>query len=456
MKLTKNIISRFNKPSTLLVISKYPFDGVSHSHHGVATYTAHLLHSLINIKSQKVVLLVENEFNRKIEIKENGNLLIIPSFNYSLMHPYEIIKMLSIFPSIKLVHIHSEYLTSGNPLLMAELPLLILMLRMMRKKVMFYLHNVVTNVNFLADHLGRRINTIILKVLELLIPTYYFLISILVSRLIVLEEQIAKNISRYVNKPKIFVSPHWVFQKKSNNHARLSIRKKLGLRQNEIMIMSFGFVSKYKGADWLIKSFNKIQKKGHLLNSKLIIAGGKSPSQEGKRHYEQYYLRVKEFASKNENVKITGFIPEKQVSAYFNAADLIVLPYSGILGASGSWAHTLAHCKPFLLSRELAVYLNSNDCKTIAKKNNLNINSMVFDRNIIDFEDKISRLIKDRNHYNKVKLFSKTLAHKRSAVARLDFEYNILFNLRNEQNKILQWKYYDAMARAKKIPDFAN
>jgi hypothetical protein len=83
-KLTKTLLARFNQPDTVMVISKYPYQDIAKSHHGVADYTQHTLTEVAKKTGQKFVVLVAQEYNREIEVVCEHNILLVPAFSESL------------------------------------------------------------------------------------------------------------------------------------------------------------------------------------------------------------------------------------------------------------------------------------------------------------------------------------------------------------------------------------
>jgi len=126
-------------------------------------------------------------------------------------------------------------------------------------------------------------------------------------------------------------------------------RKALGLSQNKKIITYFGFVSWYKGADWLVKEFDSL----HDENTILVVAGGPSYSLAEKKHYKSYYQSLLKVTDGNPKIKITGFVSEEQIGQYMTSADLVVLPYRGFMGSSGSLSQALSYGKPFMVSSKM-------------------------------------------------------------------------------------------------------
>ena len=101
-------------------------------------------------------------------------------------------------------------------------------------------------------------------------------------------------------------------QKKSREDAE----RKLGLKSGKKNILFFGLIRKYKGLDILLEAFEKLPD-----DYQLIIAG------EPYGSFEPYQKIIDRLPGKARIVKVLKYIKDSEVSDYFSAADLAVLPY---------------------------------------------------------------------------------------------------------------------------------
>ncbi|HEV8132207.1 MAG TPA: glycosyltransferase [Acidobacteriota bacterium] len=100
--------------------------------------------------------------------------------------------------------------------------------------------------------------------------------------------------------------------------SRQAARGKLGITQDEHVLLFFGYVRKYKGLDTLLRSLPEILKRQPV---RLIIAGEFYES----RDKSDRLIRTLGIQSR---VAIHDrYIPNEEVAAYFKAADLLVAPY---------------------------------------------------------------------------------------------------------------------------------
>ena len=96
-------------------------------------------------------------------------------------------------------------------------------------------------------------------------------------------------------------------------------RKKLGLNNNEPIILFFGFIRKYKGLDLLFEAMSDERIKNAGI--KLLVAG---EFYEDAKQYEEQIDRLK---IRDRLILKTDFIPDSEVQYYLCAADAVIQPY---------------------------------------------------------------------------------------------------------------------------------
>jgi glycosyltransferase involved in cell wall biosynthesis len=446
MKLTEKLLKQFNKPDTILFISKYPFENIAPSYHGVATYTEHLINELTRYTKRKCVVLVESEYDRPVQTLKKGQVLILPAFTQGLMMFPELLTTIQQFTAIKDIHVHSEFFTSGKIIPMALCIPFFTSLRVLGKRINYTAHNVITDFSFMARHLGHTQTSPFLKLMEYGLPFYYKFLGLSVNRMIALDESIVQRLTQHVAADKLMLSPHWVFPQQPSAALRTAWRKKLGYSKDNIVITCFGFMTRYKGIDWLLPTMTQLQKTRQFKHIKLLFAGGRAPSQEGKAHYESFYRAFEKTCRTTKGVHLTGFIAEEDIAGYMAASDVVILPYRGVLGASGSWAHALAQGKPTLLASDLEVYLHGQDAQTALAEAGLAATDLIFTRHKVSLIQKLAQL-SDKNYLKKLAKFSARLAQLRTAEQQLPTELTTLYTS-PEQPSPLEWNYVEKLKKA--------
>jgi glycosyltransferase involved in cell wall biosynthesis len=109
-----------------------------------------------------------------------------------------------------------------------------------------------------------------------------------------------------------------------NEIKRTEARTRLGLAQNDLVLLHFGLIRDYKGIPELIKDFYRLSEE----RVRLVIAG--------KPLNHAIQQSVDELAKRDNRINVHwGFIQNDDVQVYMNVADVVVLPYRNILTSGG-------------------------------------------------------------------------------------------------------------------------
>lgn len=405
-----NLTNRYNGESTVLVVSSYPDtkEGIKNLN-AVAWYARKTFKEVA--KKQRVNLVILAEVIDKPEIFNDGHILIIRCWkrnNPLLLR--DLLYWIKKFPKAKTVLVEFEFNMFGGVITNCMLPVFLLGIKLANKRIVFELHQVILDLNSLNGHLNLKKNGLITKFFNFSLNFYYRLISFLSDRIIVLEEEFKKRLSNFTNPEKITVIPIAVPEKLSL--PKQEARKKLKLSQKEFVVLYFGFINWYKGADWFAQEAQNINTGKQKI--RFILAGGESPTLRKKSHYQKLYREVKRTERRNSNIQVTGFIEENKIPLYFSACDLVVLPYRVFMSSSGPLSWALQFRKPFILSQNLSKYFNSKDFKEALQKSGITKNEILFKLESQSFQNKI-KLLSNKNKLEKLSLFSKELAQLRNA-----------------------------------------
>lgn len=110
------------------------------------------------------------------------------------------------------------------------------------------------------------------------------------------------------------------FNKEVTDDERKEIRKKLGLQEEDFVILYVGRLIQVKGILELIKSVLSINDK----NIKLLVVGS---ANFGKRAFSPYAKKVKKLCKKNRNrIIATGYVDNSEIYKYAMAADIQCVP----------------------------------------------------------------------------------------------------------------------------------
>ena len=153
--------------------------------------------------------------------------------------------------------------------------------------------------------------------------THYFIKP--VDAFITMSEKVLSDLRSFTLKKAVLV-PHPLYDNFGEKISRELARKELGIGNEELVVLFFGFIRKYKGLDILLDAMKLINSKHHPdsyrdHNPKLLIAG------EFYEDSKSYDNQIEALGIKDNLILHTDFIPESEVKNYFCAADVVVQPY---------------------------------------------------------------------------------------------------------------------------------
>lgn len=151
------------------------------------------------------------------------------------------------------------------------------------------------------------------------------------DEIIVHSDYIKKRIVNefHIRPNKITVVKHGLYKiTESPALSRDAAREKFGYHHDQLVLLFFGYITKYKGLDLLLEAFTVLQ--ASMPDIRLLIAG--KVSQEYRHEYDLLSSQYKSDGI----IKIARHIKEEEVESIFKAADVVVLPYreasqSGVL-----------------------------------------------------------------------------------------------------------------------------
>ena len=101
-------------------------------------------------------------------------------------------------------------------------------------------------------------------------------------------------------------------------------RQELGLCENDLVLLFFGYIRAYKGLDMLLEAFEIAAKKNNRL--KLVI-GGMPHTTELEKATRTF---IEKSPVKDRILFHARFIPHDAIKHYFMSADIVALPYKHI------------------------------------------------------------------------------------------------------------------------------
>jgi glycosyltransferase involved in cell wall biosynthesis len=144
------------------------------------------------------------------------------------------------------------------------------------------------------------------------------LIRKLASHYVVHSEVDKKLVSKTYGIPeqKITIIPHGIY----DHYEKIeNAREILGINE-DFVILFFGLLRPYKGVQDLIKAFERLPNEIRN-NSRLLIVGETWEDKESVKAVEKSPF-------KDKITIVNKYVPDSEVSIYFSAADVLVLPYT--------------------------------------------------------------------------------------------------------------------------------
>ena len=428
-----NYIKDFNKKDTILVISDYPEESrKGEKNYGIAWYTKTLIEPMSkNYNARFVVLAEKVAGDNRPKLYQDGKILVLRVFDQKHPSLFPIIlRWLLKFNKVKYVQVHSEFCTNGGVKNFMLLLPFIMLIKATGRNVTYFSHNVVTELDPIAKHLGLEKGSMKLKIFTIGLKNLYRSLGLVVDKFVVMDEVIYDRLSLFVNPKKIMLNRFWL-DKNPKTKTVLESRKEICASKDDFVLLYFGFVSYYKGADWVIKAVRKLRKTKDFRNIRLIVAGGEAYSLKHEKHYQKFYQDLLHESSKDERIKITGFVADSDIPTYFQASDLVVFPYRGLIGGSGCFSHAITYGKPFIISSKMSKMLKNSDIKMTMDSLKIKAKDVVFPFDTKAF-GKILKKAQDPSFRSQLARFSTELGEQRSSTKLIPKAYNSIFTIKDE------------------------
>lgn len=399
----------------LIVISSYPKKNLTHgsSTVGVASYAKNTLSFLKKAAKNTltITVLAEKLEHESDYVHENIRVKRVWKRNSLSIFP-TLLKQVLKDKKTDTIVIEFELAMFGEITHLLPFPIFLLLLRLLRKNLVVVLHQVITDINSVGPQIASLpTNTFTQSFLNLGLRIFYTMLILIANKIIVFEPSLKDKLSQFGAAKKISVIPHGVeSSKKSSN--KMAARKRLHFAEKDFIILVFGFLAWYKGTDWILHAISEAKKQKQNSHIKLVLAGGPNPNHINKTEYLRYISSLMKIAQELD-VAITGFVPEDRISEYYNASDVVVLPYRTYMSASGPLSMAFTFKKPFLLSTSLKEILNQEDIAESMKLLKISSNKVIF-KETDDFIRKVHELKKNKRLQTKLSTLSSEIAKTRN------------------------------------------
>lgn len=340
---------------------------------GIADYSNKLYLAISDLSPQlQLVILAEKlkSSNHEEDSTKHKNIHVrrVWSSDTLLMDLFNVIKEI-LKSNARIVHVQYEYWLYGRGTRALVLPLLILYLKLIRRKIVVTLHGIISITSFESGSVLRyhKIN-MPLRLAKYASLLYIKLLSFLSDQIIVhlhimrkvLEEQYR------INGKKICVIPHGI-----DNVNVVNSNPKVRI------FLVFGHIRPDKGIENIIRAFAKVAQKANMNNIRLIIAGqydeNLSPESKG---YIYKLIKYIKYLGLDKKILIHLNVSQEKINELYTDAYAIVLNYldKDVLAASGPLSLAIAYTKPiiaakiprFLEFKDYVIFVESGDTEELA------------------------------------------------------------------------------------------
>ncbi|MDI6832121.1 MAG: glycosyltransferase [Actinomycetota bacterium] len=155
-----------------------------------------------------------------------------------------------------------------------------------------------------------------------------------------------KLVKRVRSRKAVHVVPHPPFRSAQeaydDNVDVEAIRRELGLREGETLLIFFGNIRDYKGLDVLLRALPEVREV--CSEARLLVAG------ECWGDWGRYERIIHEEAVEDMVITRLGYLPYKKLEGYILASDLAVFPFTHLDSASSSVTLALSLGKSIVVS----------------------------------------------------------------------------------------------------------
>jgi glycosyltransferase involved in cell wall biosynthesis len=321
-----------SRPDVALV-SLYPADGVRHGgRSGVASYAANLAHGLSAAGASVHVLAPRAEGAQPHWL--DGDVRVERAFSRG-PGAGPIAAVAALRTGAPVVHVQFELFLYGGASALPGLLAALAFGRRTRPRTVVTAHQVVDPASVDADFVELHGIRVPAALARGGLAAVQRAIGALPDAAIVHEPLFAEHL------PGAIVIPHGV--ERVERADRADSRARLGLADDRLVVLCFGFVAPYKGLELACEAADLAADEVQL-----VVAGGEHPRHPDTSYASRLHSRF------GRHVRFTGFVPEDDLPAWFAAADVALLPYPRPHASSGALALALAHGTPVLLSPALA------------------------------------------------------------------------------------------------------
>jgi glycosyltransferase involved in cell wall biosynthesis len=187
----------------------------------------------------------------------------------------------------------------------------------------------------------------------------------------------------HVSSHRITVIPHGTDRLRTGPVKAVETRKRFGIPSDVPVILFFGNIRNNKGLDLLFHAMHLLKEEN--VRARLVVAG-RMPSGIT---FERYDKIIDELELRSNLILHVDWISDDEMRAYFEVADIVVLPYTSFASQSGVLLQAYKYNKPVVVTNVGGMgEIVAEDCAGI-----------VVEPSSDDIAGGIKKLINDREYY---------------------------------------------------------
>ena len=421
-----------SEEKNLLVITSYPPKSEVHGKGvvGIASYAKNTLTSLFKQdKNLKISVLAEKLKRDGLHEYNDDGISVARVWKRGsfLTFPILLKETLKRKNNSQKILIEFELSMFGGIFTLLPFPFFLFILKILGKKTHIVLHQVVMNMDEIGPHLNITQKSLKASLYSYGMRFFYKLLILLSHEIIVFEEKLKDDLQKIGKNSKIAVIPHGV-EVNQSTLSQSKARKELNIPESSFVIVVFGFLAWYKGSDFIVQTIADLKKsESKLKNIHLIMAGGPNPNHMSKDFYVEYIQSIEKTAKEN-GITITGFVEETKINQYYQASDLIVLPYRIFMSSSGPLSLAFTYNKPVIFSESIRPYFKSVDINDALNQLRITEDDLIFKLTPESLSSLLQSFTENKEILDKLTRFSTLIGKKRSWNMITKLYYEKLFN----------------------------
>ena len=421
-----------SEEKNLLVITSYPPKSEVHGKGvvGIASYAKNTLTSLFKQdKNLKISVLAEKLKRDGLHEYNDDGISVARVWKRGsfLTFPILLKEALKRKNNSQKILIEFELSMFGGIFTLLPFPFFLFILKILGKKTHIVLHQVVMSMDEIGPHLNIAQKSLKASLYSYGMKFFYKLLILLSHEIIVFEEKLKDDLQKIGKNSKIAVIPHGV-EVNQSTLSQSKARKELNIPESSFVIVVFGFLAWYKGSDFIVQTIADLKKsESKLKNIHLIMAGGPNPNHMSKDFYVEYIQSIEKTAKEN-GITITGFVDETKINQYYQASDLIILPYRTFMSSSGPLSLAFTYNKPVIFSEPLRPYFKSVDINDALNQSRITEDDLIFKLTPESLSSLLQSFTENKEILDKLTRFSTLIGKKRSWNMIAKLYYEKLFN----------------------------